>query len=152
MATVRPSERGAAYRAFFQQLVDDLRERHRFTEVRRVHPRNFCNFATGTAGTHYAASFALNNEARVELCFSSKDQQANKALFDALSKDKTAIDLEFGEPLRWERDIKTWSRIAVYRPGSIEDRKALPDIHAWAIDRLLKFRKVFASRLRVLSR
>ena len=149
--TVRPSERGAAYRGFFLGLVDELRERHRFTGVRKVQPRHYCDFATGKSGTHYSASFAKRNEVRTEVCFATKDQQANKRLFDALAKDKTAIEREFDEPLRWERDASTWSRIAAYRPGSIEDAEMLGEIRAWAIDRLLRFKKVFGPRLQRLA-
>ncbi len=148
---VRPSERGTAYRAFLLGLIDELRERHRFTRVRVAQPRNWCDFATGTGGTHYAASFAKRNEVRTELCFDMSSRQPNKARFDALAKDKTAIEREFGEPLRCERlDKKTWSRIAAYRPGSIDDAETLDEIRAWSIDRLLRFKKVFGPRLQSL--
>jgi hypothetical protein len=125
-------------------VADELREHYDFTEVRKVQPRNWCDFGTGTSWAHYAESFGRNNEARTEVCFDMKNnRQANKACFDALAKDKAAIEREFGEPLRWERlDKGSWSRIAAYRPGSIEDRKTLPEIHTWVIDRLLKFKKV----------
>ena len=71
-----------------------------------------------------------------------------------LEKEKVAIEAEFGEPLRWERlDERTASRIASYRPGSIDDDPdTLKEIQAWAIDRLLRFRKVFGARLQRLLR
>jgi hypothetical protein len=151
---VRPSARAEAYRAFLLGLVDELRERHHFTGVRTVQPRHYCNFATGTSWTHYSASFAKRHEVRTEVCLRLSNQQANKALFHALAKDKTAIEREFGEPLRWERlDGGSWSRIAAYRPGSIEDdRTTLRETRAWMIDRLLRFKKVFGPRLKQLVR
>jgi hypothetical protein len=39
-------------------------------------------------------------------------------------------------------------RIAVYRPGTIEDSTAsLEEYHQWAVDRLLRFKKVFGPEL-----
>jgi hypothetical protein len=116
-------------------------------------PQNWCNFATGTSGTHYGASFALHKEVRTELAFTLDDQPADKALFDTFQKEQVAIEREFGEPLRWERlEERIWSRIAAYRPGSIEnDAETLQEIHAWAIDRLLRFKKVFGPRLQRLT-
>jgi hypothetical protein len=148
----QPSERREAYRAFFQSLIDELRERHNFTGARVAQPQNWCNFASGTSGTNYAASFALRKQVRTEVYLCMPEQQTNKTIFDALEKEKVAIEAEFGEPLRWERlDERTASRISLYRPGSIDDDPdTLKEIQAWAIDCLLRFRKVFGPRLRLL--
>jgi hypothetical protein len=56
---------------------------------------------------------------------------------------------EFGEPLEWKRlDDRRASRIAIYRPGSIEqDEQALREIRAWIVDRLLRFKRVFGLEL-----
>jgi hypothetical protein len=151
--TEKPSERGEAYRAFFQRLIDELRERHHFTGARVAQPQNWCNFACGISGAHYAASFAHRKQARTELYLGLDEQQTNKALFDALEQDKAIIEAEFGEPLSWERlDDRTASRIALYRPGSIDDDpEALKEVHAWAIDRLLKFKAVLGPRAQRLA-
>ncbi len=139
---------------FFQGLIDELRERHSFTGARVAQPQNWCNFASGISGTHYAASFAHRKQVRTEVYLGMDEQQTNKAIFDALEKEKVSIEAEFGEPLRWERlDDRTASRVALYRPGSVEDDpETLREIQAWAVDRLLRFRKVFGPRLQRLLR
>jgi hypothetical protein len=56
---------------------------------------------------------------------------------------------DFGESLDWERlDDRRASRIAVYREGTIDDGEMLNEIQAWAIQELLKFRKVFSPLLK----
>ena len=80
------------------------------------------------------------------------DAVRNKALFDALSASCETIEREFGEPLKWERlDDKLASRIAVYRQGSIEsDTQSLQEIKTWAINHLLRFKKIFGPKLTAL--
>jgi hypothetical protein len=63
------------------------------------------------------------------------------------------LEAEFGEALRWERlDAKRASRVACYVAGSIEDPADVVEKHQqWAIDHLLRFKKVFGPRLAKLS-
>lgn len=72
------------------------------------------------------------------------DRTTNEAVFDRLLAEKDAIEREFGEALRWERlDGRRACRIAAYSTGSIEDPAEQWEQHRkWAIDRLLRFKKV----------
>jgi hypothetical protein len=144
------STRAEAYRAYFQQLIDDLREKHRFTGARKGQPQSWYSFASGFSGITYGSSFAQGNRVRVEVYIDRGDLAKNKNLFDRLADDKQHIEQEYGELFEWERlDDRRASRIAVYRPGSIEDdREARQEILGWAIDHLLKIKKVFAGRLK----
>lgn len=145
----KPSERGEAYKAFFQQLIDELRERHGFTGARMAQPQNWYSFASGTTGISYGFSFGQGKQVRAEVYLNTGEQQSNKALFDTLVTGKDALNGEFGEPLRWERmDNRDASRIAVYRPGTVdEDSETLAEIRSWAIDRLLRLKRVFGARI-----
>ena len=144
------SSRAEAYREYFQELIDELRESHKFTGARVGQPQNWYSFASGYAGITYGASFAQGRRARVDFYIDFGDFDKNKFLFDKLDEDKEQIEREYGEPLAWERlDEKRASRIAVYRQGAIDnDTETLADIRNWMIDRLLKMKKVFSKELK----
>jgi len=144
------SPKAEAYRDYFQHLIDELREKHKFTGAKVGQPQSWYMFASGFAGVNYGASFAMGNRVRAELYIDGGDADKNKKLFDWLAQDKEKIEVEFGESLKWERlDDKRASRIALYRPGSVEDNEqVLEEIRGWTIERLLKLKKVVNSRLR----
>ena len=146
------SERREAYRAFFQDLIDQLRDKHRFTGARAGQPQNWYSFASGISGITYGAAFASKGQVRTEIYIDFGGAARNKALFDALSASREAIERELGEPCQWERlDDRQGSRIAIYRQGSIEsDTQSLQEIQAWTIDHLLRFKKIFGPKLPAL--
>jgi len=143
------SAKGEAYREYFQSLIDELRDKHSFTKARAAQPQNWYIFPTGISGISYGTSFAQGGRVRAELYVDLGDFDKNKNLFDWLFEQKQVIEGELGESLDWERlDDRRASRIAVYRTGSIDDVEILNEIHIWAIQELLKFRKAFSSRLK----
>jgi len=131
-------------------LIDELREKHRFTNARVGQPQNWYTFKSGITGVAYGTSFAQGERVRAELYIDFGDVESNKAFFDRLFAERSPLEQDFGEPLSWERlDDKRASRIAVYSQGSIEaEPEELSRIRTWAIERLLRFRKVFGHRLR----
>ena len=149
-AANKPSEKGEAYREFFQRLIDELRERG-FTKARAGQPQNWYAFAAGPGlqGIVYGASFAQGGQARTEIYIDRGDAVINKELFDELASEKGILENKFGEELSWERlDEKRACRVAVYRAGSVEDdHQELAEIRYWMIEHLLRFKKVFAPRL-----
>ena len=152
-AAGEPSGKRKAYRAFFQSLVDQLQERHNyFTQTRAVQPQNWYSFASGYSGIHYGVNFAQGGRVRTDVYIDRGDTTSNKALFDALAEQKDSLEKELGEELEWERlDDKRGCRIAVYRVGSIEDDlPTLNQIEGWAIEHLLKLKKVFDPKLKKL--
>jgi Domain of unknown function (DUF4268) len=148
------TSKGEAYRAFFQALIDRLREQHKFTGARVAQPANWTSFASGVSGFVYGANFPQGDKVRVELYLDRGDAALNKRVFDALAADKAAIQSQFNEALSWERmDANQASRIAVYRSGSIEDpAETLEDTRQWMIERLRQMKKVFGPRLSQLAR
>jgi hypothetical protein len=150
VGTPSTSAKGEAYRAFYQPLIDELREKHKFTTAKTAPPMNWVAFGSGISGIQYAASFSLGEQVRAEFYIDRGDAAVNKAIFDALRTHSTELALSFPEAISWERlDGKQASRVAVYKPGAI-DRPAeeLADIRTWLIDRLLRMKQVFGPRLK----
>lgn len=148
------SPRGEAYRIFFQDLIDELREEHRFTGARIAQPQNWYSFASGFAGMSYSFSFAMNHRVRAELYIGTGDAERNQSIFDKLVESSEQLETDFGLPFEWEPlEEKLACRVAIYRPGSIDDESAvLDEIRDWAIERLLGFKATFDPALGRLLR
>jgi hypothetical protein len=149
-----PSEKGTAYKAFFQKLLEELREGHRFTNAKVAQAQNWYSFTTGTWGFKYGMSFASTAELRAELYIDFEDEALNNAAFDKLAADKAAIEAEYGAALRWERlDGRRACRVADYVPGAITDSADLLEQHrAWAVAQLLKLKLVLGPRLATVAK
>ncbi len=135
---------------FFQELITELEKPGRFRRVIYRPPRNCINiYRTPYSGARYGLTFGRGAQVRAEVFIDSGEQGKNKRLFNALVKDRQAVEAVFGESLRWEPlERGKGSRIAIYRTGSIQDDdETLQEIKTWAIDRLVKFKKVFDPRL-----
>ncbi|MGH9510336.1 MAG: DUF4268 domain-containing protein [Terriglobales bacterium] len=144
------SERGEAYRSFFQDMIDELRERHRVTSARVARPQNWGEFPSGVSGISYCLSFTHGGRVRAEFYIGRPDAAENKRLFDSLHAERKELEAQFGEPLEWERlEDKNACRVAIYRAGSIMDPpEALQEIRRWGIEHLLRLKRVFGPRLR----
>jgi len=147
-STTTTSEKSERYRQYFQGLLDDLRETYKFTGARKGQPQNWYSFSSGNKRFVYSHSFAAGNRVRTEIYIDSGDADENKEYFDLLHSQRESIESEFGQTLEWERlDDKRASRVAIYREGSIDSSTdGLQDIHAWAVQNLLQFKKVFGPR------
>lgn len=139
------SSKGEKYRAYYQALIDELREKHKFTGARVGQPQNWYSFSSGIQGVLYSAVFAQGGKTRAEIYIDQGDQEKNKTIFDVLKAREQEITANYGSPLEWERlDDKRASRIAIYRDGVIESSDSeLEEIRKWHIDNLLKIKKVF---------
>ena len=142
------SERMEGYRAFFQRLIDRLREEHGFTNARKGQPQSWYSFSAGH-GQRYSATFARGSKAGVAVYIDGGEKDWNEELFDALAASKYDIESEIGSELDWERlDDRRACRISAVRQGSIDDdEQTLEAIRDWMIERLLKFKEVFGPRL-----
>jgi uncharacterized protein DUF4268 len=141
------SSKAAAYKKFFQKLIDELREKYKFTSARAGQPQNWCSFSTGTRGFTYGGSFSAKGQLRAEVYidFGAGHEDTNETVLETWKASSAEIEAAFGENLSWESlDTKRACRVACYRPGSIEDSdENLETYFKWMVDRLLKFKKVF---------
>lgn len=138
------------YQEFFQSLIDELRDKHRFTKARAGQPQNWYSFSSGVRGFTYGASFAAGGRVRAEVYIDLGDADQNRGAFEALLAEQAKIEEALGESLEWDAlDGKRACRIAAHREGSIEDSaESLEEHKAWAIARLLRMKKVFGPRLK----
>jgi hypothetical protein len=140
------TEKGEMYRNYFQQLIDELREYHRYTNARVGQPQSYYSFTAGITGLSYVASFAQGDKARTELYIDFGDMEKNKSLFNWLNNHKDEIQEKLKEQLQWEKlEDKRASRIAVYREESVNfSEEELSQIKLWHIENLLSMKKAFA--------
>jgi hypothetical protein len=144
-----PSERGKRYQSFFQQLIDELREKYHFTNARAGQPQSWYSFSTGVRGFQYGANFPSGGRVAVELYIDFPDEDQNLAVLRAFQAQREDIEARLGDQLDWQ-DLpnRRACRIVLYRPGSITDAQdKLDGYRAWMIDRLLAMRTVFGPRL-----
>ena len=148
---VPPGSKPEMYRAFFQRIVDILREKHGVPGATKVGSKNWKSFSAPSlpASVSYRVIFDGNRQVMVNIFFDRGDREWNEQLFDKLEERKGAIECKLGKSLSWERMPKFRAcRIAVYRPGTIdEDPERLEEIREWAIEWLLAFRRVFGPML-----
>ncbi len=151
--TDETSERGKRYQSFFQALVDELREEHRFTNSRRSGTRSWASFATGVGGFRYRASFVQGGKARVAVYIDNGSKSWNEDRFDELAESREAIESEIAGEFEWQRlDNRRASRVSIVRPGTIDDEvDTLQEIRQWMVEHLLKFKEVFGPRLDELA-
>lgn len=153
-ATQQSSETKDKYRAYFQSLIDELREVHKFTNARAGQPQNWYTFSSENSRVfRYSTSFAQGGRVRVEAYIDCGDKTQNEKLFDCLLAEKDSIEAEFGSVLSWERlDSRRACRVAIYKDGDIDvESEVLADIKKWTIENLLKFKAVFAERVKRCS-
>ena len=144
-----PSETKERYRSYFQSLIDELRETHKFTNARTGQPQNWYTFASENSKVYrYSTSFAQGGRVRVEVYIDCGDKTKNEQLFDCLLQHKQEIEAALGCELSWERlDSRRACRIAVYRDGDIDaDSETLAGIKNWTVQNLLKFKAVFPAK------
>ena len=149
---VTVSDRPEKYNTYFQALLDELREQHNFTRVRRVRiGQNFYKFSSGFASIGYVARFTNVGTVHTYLLLRFGDKQTTKNFFDVLKERESEINARFDVPLYWSRcaDIKT-SRIYIERDGTIESNESeLEAFRAWHVENLLKFKEVFTPEIQL---
>lgn len=143
--STNPSSRSEKYKSYTQMLIDELREKHKFTGARAGQPYNSYTFSSGIRGIGYGVQFARGDKVFTYVNI-YEDVQSNRLdLFDALEKQKGKIESDFGSPLEWNRvEEQQRSRVAVSHDGSIElSDDELEGIREWHIKNLLKLKEVF---------
>ena len=148
------SSKGERYQSYFQSLIDELREKHRFTSAKAGQPQNWYSFSSGVKGIYYGANFASGGKAKAELYIDLGEHEKNKYVFDELKKQENELAKAFDEPINWERlDDKRASRLAFYCDGAITDSDSeLEDVHSWHIAKLLRIKEILGAKVSPIAK
>jgi hypothetical protein len=147
------SSRAEAYQLFWQKFLEKLKEKAPgFTNAQKGLPQNWYTIGAGRSGFAHGAAFKQKERFAVELTIDTGDKDKNEELFDRLYREKDGIEQELNLPLDWERlDTARLSRVATYRPGTIDSTEAeLDELRDWAVATLMSFSEVFGKRIRAL--
>lgn len=145
-----PTPRARSYEMFFARLLAKVKQEiPGLTSATRVFPQNWMNFPAGKSGYWYCVSFTRDSRLRVELNIDVGDKDRNKAVFDRFLSERQAIDEEFGEQLSWEPlENRRSCRIAVYRPGTIDDgERELDDLMSEGVALLRRLNSTLRRRV-----
>lgn len=144
------TDRGGARLKFWQALLPVARERHDLHK--NISPRESDWVGAGRHGQrwHYVV---LMDETRVELYIRGPVAADNKAVFDALFRDRAAIEDAFGAALLWQRlDEKCASRVSYSVPGGWADESTWPGAVERAVDAMHRLYNALAGRVEVLRK
>lgn len=151
-------EREEKYKAFFDALLKDLRNRRKPGEMWALpdgsRGRNFQKLGglpIGSAVGDPSVSFAHRRRLRVEFYIGRGDEAKNKHVYDTLHTHRQEIEARLRragvrEEVSWERlDHRIASRVAIYRQGSIEYSKLeLDRLRVWAVVTLVELRNALS--------
>ncbi len=145
-------------RDFWSAFTDYAREQNSNIKTTKPLPQHWMNIAIGRSGIKLAAIASLwdsitesfsSNELRTELVL---DDRNSKNYFKQLEAEKEIIEKEIGEPLTWHNSPDTRScRIYIRKSTNIHDRNKWHEQHAWLLEKLELFYKVFSKRVRKLE-
>ena len=144
------SEGKNKYNLYFQELIDELREKYNFTNAQIASDKgNYFDFPTGFTGITYKAHFSSNGKGYTAMHINFKDYEKNKTFYDVLIERKDEINAKIDNLLNWERrDDMLRCVISMERDGNIEvDQNELAAIKTWHIQSLLKFKEVFTPEI-----
>ena len=141
------------YRAFFQKLIDTMREDYAFTNAKIASGKNVQRFSAGVDGCYYVVHFATGEVIRVYLYLGTTVHI--QAIYNYLIDHKEIIEQGLDTILYWRQPNYTSGtyqgayQIGTMRTGSIfDDQDALDEIHRWTVHHLLSFKQTFAPHIK----
>jgi hypothetical protein len=119
--------------------------------IRRQSRDSWFEFRIGRAG--FCISATITPEKKrigVELYI---HRDSDKVAIRGLHSEKEKIEREFGDVLLWqELPGKKASRVALYLTGiDPTDEDRWQEYHAWMLDKMERFKRVFADRIKMLG-
>jgi len=143
-ASATATPRGQAYEQFWTELLAELHAREiGWTSSRKGLAQNWWPLPSGVSNVGYNCTFGTG-ELYTEIFFGRPDAQVNDRCFARVLSLRNELEGVFGGPLQFQPlPDRKGTRVAVYRPGSIEQRDAWPEYREWFIDTQARLRAAF---------
>jgi hypothetical protein len=145
------AERHISRMSYWNSFSDYLKIHDPSFTVRRDNKDHWHEFKIGRSGFAISATINIQKKrAGVEL-YMHRDPL--KHAIRTLEQQKAEIEAEIGESLEWqELSGKKASRIALYLQGvDPSDEGSFPEIQSWMLQRMQKFRRAFAVKVKALD-
>ena len=145
-----PTETKLSQLEFWSAFVEYGKSLRSPVSFRKPRPQHWYSLAIGRSRFHLSLT-ANTRLHRIGCELYIRHPQYSKQAFALLFAQKDAIESELG-PLDWqELPHRRDCRIVHYHAADIDDRTKWPEQHAWLLERLQAFRRVFADRARALE-
>jgi len=146
-------DRQKAYHDYWMALAEYLNSCRSPIRIRTATPKDYwCGFGQIGQSAFALGATAVFRDRKIGVEIFINHRCA-KAAFDRLYDEKKVIESEFGGALEWQRlNDKKGCRIAVFRSDCDPKNKTeWPQQHAWIIENVTKFARVFADRIAALD-
>ena len=145
-----PTETKLSQLEYWSAFVEFGKQKGSSISFRKPRPQNWYSLAVGRS--RFNLSLTANTKLhRIGCELYIRHPVHSKKAFKMLLAQKAEIEAQLGQ-LDWqELPHRRDCRIVQYRAGNIEDRAQWPEQHAWLLERLEAFRRVFSDRVRALD-
>lgn len=125
---------------FWTKFKEFVQENSGNIKLRKAYPQHWYDISFGFSNAHIALT--INSQTEQMACEIYIPD--SKQLFSALFEQKEKIESELSETLEWE-DLpeKKASRIKLISKGCLTSQQSWGKYHAWMLDKVLKFQRVF---------
>jgi hypothetical protein len=149
------SQRNLAYQAFYARALETLKTRAPgITGASKSQRQSWLALASGKTGVSLNWVFGSAERFRTEVYIDTTDLDRNLAIFEALNRQRQAIEDELGYSLEWDRlEQRRAKRIAALAPFNVSISSPdgeLERLIDWAAATMIKFAEVFRPRLKNL--
>ena len=150
-----PSPRNLKYQTFFQELLNNIKERDANATNRSESPaRSQIEMPTGRRGFSYWLRFTKDKNFYVELHIDTGSRDENKRAFRDLEYRRNELEESLGAKFHWQYMEKVRSskiQLRRDRTSTIDDENDLDALRQWIVDSFIKLREVFNPIIRTLD-
>jgi|SRR5581483_8517095 len=136
--------------AYWQSFGEFLRAMKSTFNILRPVKNALYRFPFGVRGLRIMARISIQNQlATVGLAIS---RDPDRSCYRALMAQKADLERDFGEPLSWHEKPGTKRSLIsiVHQPFNPADASQYPEVHAWMLGRMERFRAVFGPHIAAL--